>query len=1233
MRRILLALIFVVSCVSASAQTVVNCPSGFASSGSCGVSLIGGGGQPFMLAGSPNGFPPSLVGSQVRLIPSSANHTALNMNFTTKVNVQAFDVTYTFIPNGWNISFVLQNNTNSNAGGIGSGFSSGAGCEASFFQGFPSGGGTQSTNNLWAMELDSNNPLPAGSGGPYTHSSVQTYTTNQSPCNPRLGTPTVPYVAQTKISIAPVNLNLTTGSNCSGQVNNGCSTSTGHVYSVSIHYDGTTATMSMFDVTGGGACPGASCFTNSWTVNIPSLVGGNTAWMGLAGGTNDPTPYPLLLNSLVYTVNPSTPTAATPVFSPAPGTYTSTQTVTVTDSTPSSTIRCTTNGTTPTGTSPVYTGPFSVPVTTTIQCIALASGFLNSAVGGGTYTINVIAPTFSPPAGTYTSVQSVAITSATSGASIYYTVDGTTPTFPISGTTTLYSGPISVAGTQTVKAIGVKSGLTTSGVSSALYTISLPPAATPTFAPLAGTYTLPQSVAISSPSSANQVTMVQYSARSGFNKSGSSFTPGFNLPFAVTQGNTVIVALFLETAPGSPLALTNGSGVPVAFNLIASRLSGGSGLYIYSASNVPKGQISIRPTTTPVTNGASVIMEFQGLVSASLLNSSSFGSGTATPLSTGSVTPTAGSYLLSLLGQDSISTIPAVSGLSLTHVGPGNVLGNPGLPSVSFIQVAQGWGNAGIAYSATWSNLTSGANSIGVILALNSLGGTFNTNAVMGQYTGGTNGSSPFSVLANPTQNAVQSQDAIFGAVTTGSFTTNNPVASGNTGVIYVWEGNAATLPTIPPDSLGNVWALAGSTTAISGLYAFTSLFSNSGTATITINAGSGVNFGATFAEYSGVGSVDVVSSGSSTGAGTIVPTTGATITTTSTDLMIDGIALYFPDFASGTSGFNLSASAESFTPGVGNSSMNTFDVVAPAGTYTMPVYYEVDVINPPIYATSVEQLIVALRTTGVATNYFGVVPPSLSASNIYYTTDGSTPTTSSTVYSGPLSITSTTTVKAIAVAPAHSQSPVGTAVYTITSIPTLPAPNFAPPAGTYSGTQPVVISAASGATICYRVNGTPGATTAGTCDPGSTTYSGPVNVATSQTLNAIATQVGKSNSVIATASYVINLPVAVAPVFSPTPGNYASGQAVTMSSTTPSSSIYFTQDGTTPTFPVTGTTQLYTGFIGITTSTTFKALTVATGFTNSSVSTGAYVLSPGASITVTVKGGKVTVKGSGTAK
>ncbi len=80
------------------------------------------------------------------------------------------------------------------------------------------------------------------------------------------------------------------------------------------------------------------------------------------------------------------PTAATPTFSPAPGTYSTPQTVTLSDTTPAAVIHCTTNGTTPSLTSPVCT-TLTVTSTTTIEAIAVARGYNNSAVATGVYTI------------------------------------------------------------------------------------------------------------------------------------------------------------------------------------------------------------------------------------------------------------------------------------------------------------------------------------------------------------------------------------------------------------------------------------------------------------------------------------------------------------------------------------------------------------------------------------------------------------------------------------------------------------------------------------------------------------------------------------------------------------------------------------------------------------------------------------------------------------------------------
>jgi hypothetical protein len=80
-------------------------------------------------------------------------------------------------------------------------------------------------------------------------------------------------------------------------------------------------------------------------------------------------------------------TAATPMFTPAAGTYSPTQTVTISDTASGSTIYYTTNGTTPTASSTMYTGAITVSASETIKAIAVATGYTNSAVASAAYTI------------------------------------------------------------------------------------------------------------------------------------------------------------------------------------------------------------------------------------------------------------------------------------------------------------------------------------------------------------------------------------------------------------------------------------------------------------------------------------------------------------------------------------------------------------------------------------------------------------------------------------------------------------------------------------------------------------------------------------------------------------------------------------------------------------------------------------------------------------------------------
>jgi Chitobiase/beta-hexosaminidase C-terminal domain len=145
-------------------------------------------------------------------------------------------------------------------------------------------------------------------------------------------------------------------------------------------------------VTAGGACPGAKCFTHTWSnVTIPTWVASDTAWVGFTAATGETSTYPLYIKSFSYaagSVAPPPPTTvATPTFSPAAGTYTSAQSVTLSDSTSGATIYYTTNGTTATTSSTQYTGPIPISASETIEAIAADTGDTNSGVASAPYTI------------------------------------------------------------------------------------------------------------------------------------------------------------------------------------------------------------------------------------------------------------------------------------------------------------------------------------------------------------------------------------------------------------------------------------------------------------------------------------------------------------------------------------------------------------------------------------------------------------------------------------------------------------------------------------------------------------------------------------------------------------------------------------------------------------------------------------------------------------------------------
>ena len=168
---------------------------------------------------------------------------------------------------------------------------------------------------------------------------------------------------------------------------------------------------------------------------------------------------------------------------------------------------------------------------------------------------------------------------------------------------------------------------------------------------------------------------------------------------------------------------------------------------------------------------------------------------------------------------------------------------------------------------------------------------------------------------------------------------------------------------------------------------------------------------------------------------------------------------------------------------------------------------------NPPSGASFTSTLSVSLAD-------------STSGSTIYYTTDGSMPTTSSQVYSNPITLNATTTIQAFATANGSTQSGIASATYTQTAA-VAATPAISPASGTsFSSTLSVSMTdSTSGSTIYYTTDGsTPSSTT-------STAYTTPFTVSATTTVNAIAIASGLTQSSVASATYTLTSQTSQTPV------------------------------------------------------------------------------------------------------
>jgi hypothetical protein len=363
----------------------------------------------------------AISGTALSLTTTSGTFQASSAWFPTAVNIQNFTTDFSFQSTAGTgtadgITFTLQNNSTAALGGAGGNLGYGL---------------TTAKSVAVKFDLYSNNGEGPDSTGLYLNGA----------------SPTTPAVDMT---------------------GSGIDLHSGDTFRVHLTYDGTNLAMTITDATT------AASFSISWPVNIPSTVGGNTAFAGFTGSTGGFVANQNILSWTMSSTSGGGGTVATPTFSPAAGTYLGTQTVTLSDATTGATIFYTLDGTQPGtsagGSTKQYSGPLAITSTETIKALATASGMTTSGTASATYTIEsqVATPTFSPAAGSYTSAPTVVISTTTPApTTIYYTTNGSTPTT----SSTVYSGPVTVNASETLKAYATKSGYFDSSVATAAYTI------------------------------------------------------------------------------------------------------------------------------------------------------------------------------------------------------------------------------------------------------------------------------------------------------------------------------------------------------------------------------------------------------------------------------------------------------------------------------------------------------------------------------------------------------------------------------------------------------------------------------------------------------------------------------------------------------------------------------------------------------------------------------------------
>lgn len=896
---------------------------------------------------------------------------------------------------------------------------------------------------------------------------------------------------------------------------------------------------------------------DSTPYSAPVLIGSSTTLKARAykdGWT------PSTIAAAEYTI---TGTVATPAFDPPAGTYSAAQNVSISCATPGAQIRYTTDGNEPSAESELYAAPIYVDVSTTLKAKAFLQDWEPSATATAEYTllISVADPVISPEAGAYIDPIQVTISTSTPGATIRFTLDGSDPSDSLG---TIYTVPINLTETATVKAIGYKVGMVNSQIITAAYVItpSIPVVAAPMFSLPSGTYQTAIDIAITTTTAE---ALIRYTT----DGSNPSATEGilYTDPIHIGENSIVLIkAIAYRTGwTSSWISIANyivtGTVADVQFSLP-------SGTYT-TAQNL------LLSTTTA---GASIHYTTDGsepTISSNLYNYIPL----VLPLDT-TLTVRARAFktdwIPSAITQNTYTitgqvliTAPVFSVVSGTYTSAQLLSLNNPVPLQAIIHYTLD-GTDPVASSPIYSAPIS--------LPLNTTL-TVKARAFLDDWLPSPIYSASYvitgqvilpAVLFNPPAGTYQTAQTI---------TLNPPQLPGDATLRYTLDGSEPSLNS--PAYQNPINLLLNTTTTIKVKGFRTDWIPSETVAAVYVITGQVMFNLPVFSPAPGVyttAQLITVNGTLPADAQVKYTTDGNEPTETSTAYTVP---LSLPLNTALT--LKVKAFKANWTPS---------ETYTGSYTTTGAVSIELPVFTPEPGIYTAAQTVIINTTTLPA------------GATLHYTLNGTDPNESSPVYTTPISVglNQTVTIKVRAYLMNWLPSPIYSGVFTVTGQVSITAPVFMPPAGTYATTQFVSINTLTnpaGAAVRYTLDGN---------EPteSSPLYTAAIQLASTTTVRAKAFYTNWLPSQSYTAIYVITGTVAT-PTFNPPGGTYTTAQFVVLSCATGGAEIRYTTDGTEPT----ETSSLYTTtiLVPLNTTMTIKAKAFHQDWIPSNTATATYVV------------------------